>query len=488
MKYSIQKQLTLIFVGLLLTTILACILTDNIFLEQYYIRNKQQSLIRVYEAINNAANADELQSDSFDIEFQRVCGKYNVNVIVLGEDAVILKASDHNPDILRRLLWDSLLGANGRSEVMAETEDYTIEMQEDARTHTEYIQMWGALDNGNVFLMRTAVESIQESSEIANRFLLYVGLIAMLVSAVIIFFVSRKITRPILELADISDRMGRLDFEARYSGKDRNEIAVLGENINRLSNALERTISELKTANNELQNDIEKKEQIDEMRKEFLANVSHELKTPIALIQGYAEGLKEGVTQDPESTAFYCDVIVDEATKMNQMVKKLLTLNQLEFGNDAVTMERFDIASMIRNFLQSAELLARQSNISIRYVQVEPVYVWGDEFKIEEVFSNYFSNAMNHCEGEKLIDIKLEKIDGGKLRVTVFNTGERIPEESITHIWEKFYKVDKARTREYGGSGVGLSIVSAIMESMNQRYGVDNYENGVAFWFELEAQ
>ena len=222
------------------------------------------------------------------------------------------------------------------------------------------------------------------------------------------------------------------------------------------------------------------------MRKEFLSNVSHELKTPIALIQGYAEGLKEGISDDAESREFYCDVIMDEAAKMNIMVKKLLTLNQLEFGNDVVAMERFDIVALITNYIQSAEILTKQNEISVRMEEYQPIYVWADEFKTEEVFTNYFSNAINHCTNEKIIDVKLTKKEG-KVRISVFNTGEPIPQDSIGHIWEKFYKVDKARTREYGGSGVGLSIVKVIMESMNQSYGVNNYENGVEFWFELET-
>ena len=168
------------------------------------------------------------------------------------------------------------------------------------------------------------------------------------------------------------------------------------------------------------------------------------------------------------------------------MVKKLLTLNQLEFGNDVVAMERFDIAALVSNYIQSAEILAKQKGIRVRLEETAPVYVWADEFKTEEVFTNYFSNAINHASGQKVIDVKLTKMEH-KVRVSVFNTGEPIPEESLPHIWEKFYKVDKARTREYGGSGVGLSIVKAIMESMNQDYGVINYDNGVEFWFELET-
>ena len=253
-----------------------------------------------------------------------------------------------------------------------------------------------------------------------------------------------------------------------------------------MSEELERTISELKTANNELQKDIEKKIQIDEMRKEFLSNVSHELKTPIALIQGYAEGLQECINDDPESREFYCDVIIDEAGKMNNMVKKLLSLNQLEFGNDQVTMERFNITELIRGVVQSSQLLASQKEADLRFVQKNPVYVWGDEFKIEEVITNYVSNALNHVDYDKKIEVKI--IQKGKLiRVSVFNTGEPIPQEDLDKIWIKFYKVDKARTREYGGSGIGLSIVKAIMDSMNQKCGVINYDNGVEFWFELQS-
>ncbi len=487
MKYSIRKQLTFIFVGLIIGTILLCFLINSTLLEHYYITNKEDALIEIYQTINEAADAGTFDTDEFDIEFQRICGKYNVNVVVLDENSVPVKASDNDPEILGRLLWDNMFGREQEGTILEKNDQYSIERQEDKRTHTDYIEMWGVLDNGNVFLMRSAVEGIKDSVQIADRFLIYTGLFAAALSVIVVYFVSRKITKPIMELTHISQQMCNLQFDVKYEGKSHTEVALLGENINQLSETLEKTISELKTANNELQKDIEKKNQIDEMRKEFLANVSHELKTPIALIQGYAEGLKEGITDDPESTSFYCDVIMDEAGKMNNMVKKLMTLNELEFGNDVVTMERFDIVSLIRTYLQSADLLAKQNGITVQMQHHEPIYVWADEFKTEEVFTNYFSNAVNHCSGDKIIDVKIRP-EEGKVRVSVFNTGEPIPADCVEHIWEKFYKVDKARTREYGGSGVGLSIVQAIMESMNQAYGVENYDNGVEFWFELQTQ
>jgi signal transduction histidine kinase len=256
-----------------------------------------------------------------------------------------------------------------------------------------------------------------------------------------------------------------------------------------MSEKLEQTVSELKNANYELQKDIEKKEKIETMRTEFIGNVSHELKTPIALIQGYAEGLKEGVSDDPESRAFYCDVIMDEANKMNQLVKNLLTLNQLEFGEEEIAFERFDITELIRGIIQSNDILIQQKEAEVRFVCQESIFVWADEFRVEQVVRNYLSNALNHVENEKIIDIRITKMDGNdKIRVSVFNTGKQIPNEEIEHIWSKFYKVDKARTREYGGHGIGLSIVKAIMDSFQQDYGVVNYENGVAFWFELDLK
>jgi signal transduction histidine kinase len=279
--------------------------------------------------------------------------------------------------------------------------------------------------------------------------------------------------------------MTELDFTAKYEDEGGSEeIEQLGQHMNQLSESLERAIGELKTANNELKRDIEKKEQIDEMRKEFLSNVSHELKTPLALIQGYAEGLKECINDDEASRSFYCEVIMDEADKMNQMVQKLLTLNHLEFGNDPVTFDRFDITELIYGVIGNSKLMLQQNEIQLSFSE-PPAYVWGDEFQIEEVITNYLSNAIHYAAGEKQIRIFYEDREQ-VLRVCVFNSGSHIPEGDLDKVWEKFYKVDKARTRAYGGSGIGLSIVKAIMESHHRDCGVYNRDNGVEFWMELE--
>lgn len=467
-----------------------CWLTNSAYLGRYYLWNKENAIYNAYLQFDNAADAGVLNTDEFDIIWERICSKYNINVIILDADSRTVKCSGNDPEFLVHQLMDCFFNRESIEKkqdlkIIKEENNYTVQIVEDPRMGTDFVEMWGVLNNGNLFLIRSPMESIQESVRISNRFLLYSGILVIVLGSLILDVMARRISRPILRLANISEKMTHLDFDAKYDGSGAAEVEILGKNINELSETLESTISELKTANNELQRDIEKKEKIDEMRREFLSNVSHELKTPIALIQGYAEGLKEGINDDPESREFYCDVIMDEASKMNIMVKKLLTLNQLEAGNETVTMERFDLVMLIKNYLHSADILIRQSEAKVRLSSEEKVYVWADEFKVEEVFMNYFTNALHHLSGDKIVDVKIAEQEE-TVRLSVFNTGDPVPEESLPHLWEKFYKVDKARCREYGGSGIGLSIVKAVMDSLHQRYGVINYDNGVEFWIELE--
>ncbi len=371
-------------------------------------------------------------------------------------------------------------------ELIRKGDSFSVYKVMDDRIGSNYIELFGQLPSGEFVYLRTNFQSMKENVQIFNRFMIYVVCGALIAAMVLMILIGNSLTKPILQIADIAKQMAELNFEVRYPVETTDEIGVLGNSINVLSETLESTISELKAANNELQNDIQDKIQIDEMRKEFLSNVSHELKTPIALIQGYAEGLQDNISDDQESREFYCEVIIDEANKMNKMVKKLLTLNQIEFGKEQVTFERFDIVQVVQSVIQSASLLAEQKGARIILSEdYGSAYVWADEYMVEEVITNYISNAIHHVEGEKRIEVTIQQQED-KLRVSVFNTGQPIPEGELDKIWVKFYKVDKARTREYGGSGIGLSIVKAITDTMNQRCGVMNHDDGVEFWFELD--
>ena len=480
-KKSIKARLIVTFVGITVIAFSMIMLANHFLLEKYYVTKKIDSIKVVYEELNHY----EKLTDKKLQDLKSLCIEKNISWLIMDTyHSEILYYDSRNPNRLYASLFGYITGIESmKTSILEREETYTLEIKRDMEL--DYLDMWGILDNQDVFLIRLPMAGIKDSMEISNMFYLYTGVVVVLISILAIWYLSKRITRPVEELTNISKRMCELDFDARYESGGEDEIGILGQNFNKMSEELEHTISELKTVNNELQKDIERKEQIDDMRKEFLSDVSHELKTPIALIQGYAEGLKECINDEAESRNFYCDVIMDEAGKMNHMVKKLLTLNQLEFGNDQVSMERFNLTELIRGVVNAAAILAEQKEAEIVFYQETPIYVWGDEFKVEEVATNYVSNALNHVEGEKKIEVKITTLET-HVRVSVFNTGKPIPEEELDKIWVKFYKVDKARTREYGGSGIGLSIVKAIMEGMNQKFGVMNYENGVEFWFELE--
>lgn len=490
MKRSLKGQMTIIFVGLVVCMLLIFYVLNNCFLEQYYVYHKKEDFKEICAEIEDSVVDGALEDSAAESELQSVAEKANISYLILsGKETDKLSFYTHDWQMLLQKLYSYILDQEDIStqEIVETAEKYIITKTVDPVNNTEYLEMWGQFEDGSWFIMRSPIESIRESVDISSKFLVYIAIVIILISVVLISYFAKWLTKPILELTEVSKKMTELDFDAKYSSGGRNEIGTLGHNFNTMSEKLESTISELKNANYELQQDIEQKEKTEVRRSEFLGNVSHELKTPIALIQGYAEGLKEIVNEDPENCEFYCDVIMDEANKMNQMVKNLMALNQVEAGGDETVLERFDITSLIRGVLQSSEILIRQKNVTVNFRQETPVNVWGDQFKIEQVVRNYVSNALNHVANEMIIEIKIQ-VSENKARISVFNTGSPIPPEDVERIWEKFYKVDKSHAREYGGNGIGLSIVKAIMESFKQEYGVKNYDNGVEFWFELDIK
>ena len=497
MRHSLRFKITFVLVFCMAMMILLCWILDRGFLGDYYRHTKVSTLGSSYGEVKNLIVEEKIdQIIGFtDVQIERlneIASGNNIDVYIIKDSLVA--GSNTSKTARERMTYSRITYVFGINpgyqisdvELLYSDGEYYVFSQYDKRQDANYIDLYSVLDNGVEIFIRTNYESIQESARIASRFLAYVGGIVAVLGSIVIFFVSRNFTKPILELAEISKKMSQLDFDVKYKGRTKDEIGLLGNSMNELSERLEQTISELKSANNELQSDIQNKIQIDEMRKDFLSNVTHELKTPIALIQGYAEGLEDNINEDAQSRQFYCDVIIDEAQKMNKMVKKLLTLNQIEFGQNQVEMGRFDVVALIRSILQSVDILIKQKQVKVIFAETKPLYIWADEYMIEEVITNYVSNAINHVSGENIIEIKLVR-RGELVRVAVYNTGERIPEEELDKVWIKFYKVDKARTREYGGSGIGLSIVRAIMASHNRECGVINHESGVEFWCELDA-
>lgn len=547
--HSIRFKITLLLVAIVASLIVLLLVINVAFAEKFYISGKQETMSETYDKINEIMlqyDDGDISKSTMMAELDGYVSGNAMTALVVDSSWSTVYVSNSSGDdrLLQRLMLSILTGglenatdsssenateAESQSEdntenksgssnkneppakdvqssgeggyklnydkfdsetsvVLQENSNYTIQKIYDSVMADYYLELWGTLDNGDSIIVRLPIQSIKDNIEISNTLIRYVGLTVLVIGVIAVFIFSAYISKPIKQLAHISERMAELDFDVRYTGKDKGEVGLLGHSMNNMSAKLEDNISRLKSANLELKRDIDKKEQIEKMRTDFLSNVSHELKTPIALIQGYAEGLKDGIADDKESRDFYLDVITDEANKMSVMVKRLLTLNQLEFGDDELVMERFNINDLLQSVVNANSLRAKQNDIKIIYESSDiNIDVWGDEYKIEEVVTNYITNAINHCANEKEIRVKLERPDDKNVRVSVFNTGNPIPAEDIDRIWEKFYKVDKARTREYGGNGIGLSIVKAIMTSMGKGYGARNVSNGVEFWFDLDC-
>lgn len=511
MKQSLRLRLAFLSAGMIILSVVICWIMNLFLLPGYYETFKKKTMDSAYGQTAELFAANdwgsltvEQKSELYD-EVDKISLNSNVSMYIMEVRVNVESGMVNSVDYLYPGMSDQMKEKNMAQfskyvmfkrlgnvfdenyEIIQETENYELYKVYDERMNSNYMELVGGLEGDYWIYVRANYQSIRESAAISNEFLAYAGAAVTILGILIMIFFSNRYTKPILALAKLAQKMEQLNFDVRYEEDRKDEIGVLGHSMNSLSDKLEETISELKTANNELKLDLQRRSEQEQMRQEFLANVSHELKTPIALIQGYAEGLQENVNDDPESRDFYCEVIVDEAAKMNQMVKRLLSLNQLEFGNGQVHLEHFDVREVVRSVLASSDILFRQKEITVSFSEPGPVFVWADEYMTEEVVMNYVSNAVNHIGGDRMIEVKIQS-GGDKARVSVFNTGSKIPEGEIDKIWNKFYKVDKARTREYGGNGIGLSIVKAIMEAHNQRYGVKNYDNGVEFWFELDEK
>lgn len=519
-KISLRFKLAAIFVSLLALTLGLVFFLNSQFLDDFYYQNKTKSMVESYQVIQEMIRDGGYSQREIELEMTKIRDKYNIAMLYLdASDLEAIQVRDPYNMIRVYLNMDRLpLIGNYASKAEKDSmvnkmkvylvsvlndmdvtvrpdllehevvyRDEQIQIWETKETVTQnlHLESWGIFDDRMVYIMSTPLESIQESVSVANRMLLMVGSAVLLLAVLLLFVITRQVTKPILDLAEISEKMSHLEFQKRYTGRERDEIGILGNSINTMADRLQETIEELQEANEQLKKDIQEKIEIDELRKEFLSNVSHELKTPIALIQGYAEGLLESVNDSSESREFYCEVIMDEADKMNKMVRKLLTLNHLEFGQDVLDLTEFDAVALVQSVLGANAITLKQKEAKVQVELPEFAAVIGDEFKVEEVFTNYLSNALHHLEGKREIRIVIANRDT-KVRVSVYNSGQPIPEEELEKIWDKFYKVDKARTREYGGSGIGLSIVKAIMDSLGEAYGVQNCKDGVEFWFELQ--
>lgn len=459
-------------------------LLNTIVLEKYYLFEKEYSLIKLYKTVNEYFSESETNWDSISNLLDETDATRNIEIVIRDKNDITKHITS------RDFMKNRIIIPNDKTKILFESDkesdeqDYTTYTFYDSQFNKSFLGLTGKLEGSYTIYLRTPIQSIKESVSTSNRFLIFVGIVSLLISILITSIISKHFTKPIKELNNIAQNISKLDFTKKYKITSEDEIGTLGNSINLLSNNLEKTIDDLKNANIELEKDVEQKSKLTEMRNQFISDVSHELKTPIALIQGYAEALVDGVIKEDNDKQYYCEVILDEANKMSELTKDLLDLSRLEYGGTELQITNFNIVETITNLLKKNEMLFSEKNIKVEFRNTAPMQVKGDIFRIEQVLTNYITNALKNVNEEKIIKISIEE-NQKNIKVNVFNSGKQISKENIQRIWTRFYKIDSSRTRTLGGTGLGLAVVKAIITKHSTTCGVQNEENGVTFYFTL---
>ena len=497
MKRSVRTRLFVGITAIVLFFVVFSWLMNDQFLSTFYLEKKKSMLNIVSQKIDQTYDGEP---EKIALELEMAENNFALNIIIVSKDGASIKYSTFSR-ILNQSPFERRAQRPRPAEINSNSETFKLPRilnfpslitdrkgflyQKDPELSINYIMKETTLSNGDILILRTPLAAISENAAIANDFLMITGLLSLLIGSIWAYLFAKRFTRPIVKLNNIAQNMAGLDFSETYQITTKDEIGDLGESINFLSGQLEYAICELQAKNRQLEEDIEKERKIDKMRKEFVSNVSHELKTPLSLIQGYAEGLKLNIMDDEKNKQFYCEVIIDEAAKMDKLVKDLLHLSQMDSGYYKLEKSDFDLSSLLEYIAGKFRVIFVDKDIIAVVDKPDSLIVNGDITRVEQVLVNYISNALQHVDDHKIIKLGAQ-IYGDKVRVSVFNTGKNIPEEATEQIWTSFYKLDKARTRDNGGYGLGLSIVRAIMEQHHNAYGVINKENGVEFWFELD--
>ena len=370
---SVKVKLFLTLSTTVLLIILFLIIVNNFALEKFYLYKKQNTLKSVYESLNDYYKTPG-QDNDLQTELEKLSIKNNFDILIKDNNGINLYTTNKNFSTVIGSINDILDKVQGGKELES-NDNFTIKKQRDSKNGLSYMMLSGKLENGYFLYIRIPLNSIQDSVSISNNFLLMMAGFTILIASIMVTIVSKKFTEPILELNNIAKKMSNLDFSQKYKVTNaRDEINDLGRSINTMSDKLERTIKQLRNSNIELERDIEEKSKIDEMRKTFISDVSHELKTPIALIQGYSEGLLENVNNDEESRKFYAEVILDETNKMDKLVKQLLELMKLEYGKREFNNKEFNIVELEKEVIRKTNVMIEEKQAEIKFDENEDTY------------------------------------------------------------------------------------------------------------------
>ncbi len=366
----------------------------------------------------------------------------------------------------------------GRAGFTEVKEGIYLGTMREPRSGLDMMVCTSTLESGVTVIVTQAVEPVNQSVQQANILLLACALLTLLISLAVVFKVSKSFTRPIRQIQNAVGELAALNFEGHCDVYTGDELQSLGEDVNRLGTELENALNALKSRNAQLEKDIA-------AQRSFISNASHELRTPLALIKGYADEINTGYTSSEQQKDIYIEIIAEEAAKMSRLLKEMLDLTRMQSGRTEIISEKLSVKERLLSFIDKYDGFIAQNGLTVTLDAGEDQIGIFDAMRFEQVLANYVSNAARYGDSRKQVRIQTQTLDEA-IRISVFNTGSHLSDEMMENIWNSFYKADDARTRVQDSYGLGLSVVKAIQSVLGQRFGAENVEDGVVFWFEVK--
>lgn len=327
-----------------------------------------------------------------------------------------------------------------------------------------YATYLGNRDDGNILYMIAPLYPVESTISILRSQLLYITFITLMIASMLAIIMSTWLSLPIASITKSAVQLSNGNYNVNFNGGIFTETNELARTLNKASYEMQKT---------------------DSYQRDLIANVSHDLKTPLTMIKSYAEMINDISGDNPEKRAEHLAVIIAEADRLNKLVSDMLSASRLQSNSAELNMTKFDIVKAATEVEETFEVLNQQGGYNISFNKCKTAYVYGDYDKLKQVMANLISNAIKYCGNDKYVRIELKKV-GRNVRFDVIDHGDGIAAEEISHVWERYYRTSANRNRNIEGTGLGLSIVKGILSLHNANYGVESEEGkGSDFWFEL---
>lgn len=453
------------FSSILLMMFVILILLNHLFVDDFFFYINQKNMRQNANRI-----VDNSEFKDYNMLTRELLKRTGGECVIVDEHENIIFGPKHYPkaklipsDEIKRMI----------TYASSNKQEGSIQIVGSGNYLDQHILFVKALKDGNYVVLNKGLGIVNEARRIFIYFLALASIIVYVFGFMLIYLYAVRFTRPIINLKMVAERIASLDFAGHMEASSSDEIGELITSVNKMAMELSVNINALNESNILLEKELSKERDMEKMRRRFVSDVSHELKNPISMIIGYADGIERGLPKTDEDKAYYAHVILEEGKKMNRLVKDLLDLSSYTSGVMAMYMEDVDLTALVNASLERFQQISDEKSIRLDLNMKSELKVKGDRLRLEQVLINLLDNAFKHVEQRGKIAVLLNENNEGT-QLVISNTGNLIPVEELDRIWESFYQVDT----DTDGNGLGLAIVKSIVELHGGRVSV-NVDEGM---------